>query len=82
VHDLALSDHSNGRKSSTGAGSRKIVLDRMNAQQAVAKRSVGRRVTLLDAPFFCALSSDVGPAAEPLIRPAARSCVDAPRSSV
>jgi hypothetical protein len=25
----------------------------MNAQQAVAKRSVGRRVTLLDAPFFC-----------------------------
>jgi hypothetical protein len=25
----------------------------MNPQQAVAKRSVGRRVTLLDAPFFC-----------------------------
>jgi hypothetical protein len=25
----------------------------MDAQQAVAKRSVGRRVNLFDAPFFC-----------------------------
>jgi hypothetical protein len=25
----------------------------MGVQQAVAKRSVGRRVNLFDAPFFC-----------------------------
>ncbi|HPP82894.1 MAG TPA: hypothetical protein PLZ50_04920 [Rubrivivax sp.] len=47
-----MSDLRNGQKSSIGAGSRPIVLATMGAQQAVAKRSVGRRVTPLDAPFF------------------------------
>jgi hypothetical protein len=49
---LSLSETRNGRKSSIGAGSRPIVLATMDFQQAVAKRSVGRRVNHLDAPFF------------------------------
>jgi hypothetical protein len=52
VENVFVSDRSNGRKSSNDAGSGAIVLATMNAQQAVAKRSVGRRVTTLDAPFF------------------------------
>jgi hypothetical protein len=54
-----LSDRRNGQKSSNDAGSRPILLVRMVAQQAVAKRSVGRRVTHFDAPFFCLLPGDV-----------------------
>ncbi|MDE1926350.1 MAG: hypothetical protein KGI36_04105 [Burkholderiales bacterium] len=52
VDKYILSDRCNGRKSSNDAGSRVVLLATMNAQQAVAKRSVGRRVTHLDAPFF------------------------------
>jgi hypothetical protein len=33
-------------------GFRAVLLATMDSQQAVAKRSVGRRVTTLDAPFF------------------------------
>jgi hypothetical protein len=47
-----MSDRHNGRKSSNGAGSRQILLATMGTQQAVAKRSVGRRVKHFDAPFF------------------------------
>jgi len=47
-----MSDRCNGRKSSNDAGSQPIVLATMGAQQAVAKRSVGRRVTLLTRLFF------------------------------
>jgi hypothetical protein len=49
---MRLSDRCNGWKSSNDAGSQPVVLATMNAQQAVAKRSVGRRVIILDAPFF------------------------------
>jgi hypothetical protein len=52
VDNFPLSDRCNGRKSSNDAGSHAVLLATMNAQQAVAKRSVGRRVTHLDAPFF------------------------------
>jgi hypothetical protein len=45
-------DRCNGWKSSNDAASGSVQLATMVAQQAVAKRSVGRRVTLLDAPFF------------------------------
>jgi hypothetical protein len=52
VDDLFLLDLGNGGKSSNDAASRGVHLATMVAQQAVAKRSVGRRVTHFDAPFF------------------------------
>jgi hypothetical protein len=42
----------NGRKTSIGAGSSRVLLATMNAQQAVAKRSVGRRVNISTCLFF------------------------------
>jgi hypothetical protein len=42
----------NEKKSSPGAVFHGIVLATMKAQQAVAIRFVGRRVTTLDVPFF------------------------------
>jgi hypothetical protein len=42
----------NGRKTSTGAASSPILLTTMKAQQAVAKRSVGRRVNHSTCLFF------------------------------
>jgi hypothetical protein len=52
VDNFFVLDLCNGRKSSNDAASGAIHLATMVAQQAVAKRSVGRRVTLFDAPFF------------------------------
>src|SRR5882757_1260446 len=51
VHQFMLAAR-NGRKSSIGAGSSGMLLTTMVAQQAVAKRSVGRRVTLSTCLFF------------------------------
>jgi hypothetical protein len=51
----------NGRKTSTGAGSSGVLLATMKAQQAVAKRSVGRRVTTFDVPFFYASARRLAP---------------------
>jgi hypothetical protein len=42
----------NGLKTSTGAASRPTLLNTMKAQQAVAKRSVGRRVNHSTCLFF------------------------------
>jgi hypothetical protein len=42
----------NGRKTSIGAASRPVLLTTMKAQQAVAKRSVGRRVNHSTCLFF------------------------------
>jgi hypothetical protein len=52
VDKFFLLEPCNGQKSSNDAGSHGIQLATMVAQQAVAKRSVGRRVTHFDAPFF------------------------------
>jgi hypothetical protein len=49
---LFLSETRNGRKSSIGAGFQPVLLATMASQQAVAKRSVGRRVTLWTRLFF------------------------------
>jgi hypothetical protein len=53
VNKKRLSDRCNERESSNDAGSQPVVLTTMKSQQAVAKRSVGRRVSHFDAPFFC-----------------------------
>jgi hypothetical protein len=52
VNNFSLLDPCNDGKSSKDAASGGVQLATMVAQQAVAKRSVGRRVTHLDAPFF------------------------------
>jgi hypothetical protein len=52
VDKFSVLDLCNGWKSSNDAASGSVQLATMVAQQAVAKRSVGRRVTHFDAPFF------------------------------